>query len=322
MRNTYTYSLLKSTWMNIVNREELLSMLSTRDLTSAVKTIVNKPVGSVLYDTVSKNIYSFNELDNRLVCFNNERILSIYRKLDYNEKQLINNLNTLFDITNLYFTIVLINSSRKASLIYPAGLLSTIDLSSIDSISSLKNNLPSYLSEIVDILLSSNISDLSNLVTIYTRYRIFNRDHLINKVIGFLHDSLLIKTCLFTKQTPTTGVSLSTMYISDFENICSIREIKTLPQILHGINPIYSGFSELLSELFSIKDSYELIDLAIVLYSTNLSSDLIYTIEHVVIRTYLLFLAEAMVIRIILQLIESKLYIDKFRDIVSKWWNI
>lgn len=320
--NIHLYALLKNNWMYIVNREEMITMLNSQDLTSAVKTIVNKPIGALLYDVVSKNIFNMSEVDSKLISFNNERVSRIYSKLSSREKNIVDKLDALFDITNLYFMVISLNSGRKPSLIYPIGKLTLIDLSHVDSVDYLKKALPIHLSKYIDLMLSINVADLSNLLTMYSKFKPVTEDMLVNRVLAFHRDAILIKTCLLLKQLPATGVSLLTMYISDFENICSVRDLRTLPQILHNINPLYSGFSEILSDLFSIKEVFELIDLGAVLYSVYLSSDLINTLERVVVRTYLLFLSETMLIRTILTLVDSKLYIDRFRDVVSKWWVV
>lgn len=322
MRDVYLYTLLKNSWISIVSKEELLSMLSAEELHSAIKSVINKPIGTALYDIVSKNIFNLNEVEYKLTSFNNERLINTYNRLGTREKKLIDKLNELFDITNLYFALLLINTGRRVSIIYPIGRLAIVDWRDVNDIDTFRRNIPRELVEVVDSILSLNISDLSNLLSIYTRIKPITSDLLINRVLMFLRDSILVKTCMFVKQIPAKGVSLLTMYSSDFENICSTRDLKILPQILQGINPLYSGFSELIIDLFSIKESYELIDLGIVLYSLFISSDLIDTLERVVIRTYLLYLSEAMIIRMILSLIDSKLYVDRFRDIVTKWWPL
>ncbi|MEM0380825.1 MAG: hypothetical protein QXP71_05805 [Desulfurococcaceae archaeon] len=322
MNKTYIYALLKSTWSNIVNREELLQMLNTQDLTSATRSIINKPIGTVLYEVVSKKTFSLNELDYRLTSFNNERIMSIYSKISGKEKKLIDNLNTIFDTINLYYIALFIQNGKRASVIYPIGRLSNIELSNINNFDSLRNIIPIDLVKTLDLILSTNIVDLTNLITIFSNLKPITEDLSVKRVLSFIRDSVLIKTCLLIKQLPATGLSVLTMYLSDFENICNLRDLKTLPQILHSLNPLYAGFSELLNDIFSIKCSFELLDLAIILYSLNISSDLINNLERVVLRTYLLYLSEAMIIRMILSLIDSNMYIDRFRDIVSKWWPL
>lgn len=321
MRDARLYSTLKGSWTKIVGREEIASMLSAQDLASAVKAIASKPIGASLYEVASRGACSFYELDRRLLSFNSERVERTFRDLEERDRAPVDFLSSLFDVANLYFSLVLISSNRRAAAIYPAGKLSAIDLSSVSSVEELRGALRGALSEVLDRLLLANLSDLSNLLVAYGYLRPrFAPDPLVRRVVGFVRDAMLVRACLSVEQRPSAGVHLMTMSISEFEELCSSRELSALVQALRGISPMYSEFGEILSDLFSVRKSLELFDLGVALHAVNYSSDLISSLEHVSLRTYLLFLAETFLVRMALSLVDSKLLTDRFREVVSRWW--
>jgi len=319
----YNYAKLKTFWVNILSRSNFEEMLRSDNVETAVKSIAHKPIGVALYEVVSKNTYSLRDLDIKLSEFNHNRLKQLRELVDWRERIYLDLFDAFFDTLNLYFIMLNLKYSRPGAVIYPVGRLVDLDLESVKSIDDLEAILPESLQYIYDKLKLVNIENVSNVFMIVDSIidRGLIENPLLVRIYGFLHDILLVKTCFFTVEPPAYTPHLYTLTLNEFSEACSVRELQGLTRVLQGFNPLYNRFSSVLNDLFSnVKVSFEIFDLAVFLHLVNETSDLIYGLNQVALRTYLIFLSEVLLTRTVLSAIDSKMYIDGLKSIVSKWW--
>ncbi len=317
---SYQYSRAKGFLTQIITREEFVSIISSEDIESAIKNIVEKPIGIKLYERIRSGKYGLIDLYKTIDHYNRERTLLLEKSVDKRSREILEYFDRLFDDINLFFLLISVTQDGHPYIIYPTGKLMDVDLSNVKDPNSLKEALPSNLRPIVEKYLAYGISSIAELFNLYGEpkyYMIMNQK--VRKVYGFIHDSLLIRNCFYLDEVPQNILFLSSLTRRDFIEICSSKKLIDAAQVMRGVNPMYNGFSSLLSDLFNISSSIEIFDLGVVLYSTYISSDLILG-RNFYIKIYLLYLAEAFLLKSILSSIVSELYVEEYKNIVNRWW--
>jgi len=320
---TDPYERIKSFWTTLLSRDDFERMLSADSLVSAVKAIAYKPLGTALYNAIARKTFSFVDLDKAIADFNEQRIAALANLVDGRTRETLEHFTALFDIVNLYYVVVNLSSGGKASLIYPFGRLSSLDLSNISSLSDLLEKLPGDLLSIALKIRDLGVREPLKLLTIYQILKPeFTSDESVKLVYAFLRDLMMLKTCFSAKiDLRDYYATLYTMAFPDYVKLCSTPELAGLPPLLHGIRPYYSLLASILSDIFrKIRASPVTMDLSIALFTISLSADLITTVEQIAIRTYLLYLGETMLARTALASIDSGIFVDGLKEVVRVWW--
>ncbi|OYT40886.1 MAG: hypothetical protein B6U89_00655 [Desulfurococcales archaeon ex4484_58] len=321
MMSSYEYARLKNYFLKYLSREEFITMLSADSIESAIKSIVEKPLGAKLYEIIHLRTYSLNDLYRIIDHFNNERIEFIMSQVNKKHKRLLEAFNKIFDVINIWSILSCLRRGKKPSLIYPLGKTFLLDLSEIKDYQQLNRILPVDLKVLVDYFNIYGIDDIYSIIKVYDKLRDYiHMDFRVRKVYGFIRDSIFLKLCLSLEQSPSKFPSLIVFTHDEAIEACSVKELSNLPSVIRGFNPIYSVFSDLLSDLFRISPSHELFDLGISLYASNLSSDLIYSDGELVVRIYIIGIAEALITKTILGALYSGLNIDDLKNIIQRWW--
>lgn len=319
----YEYSVAKNVLTRLLSREDLISILSSRNIETAIKTIADKPIGARLYQIIRSKTYSITDLESEIDRFNLER-LSIFKQTCRKDKvYIIDSIEKLFDSINIAYIVLNLINGGKPSIIYPVGNVAILDLSSISSLEELKNILGKDLGKLLDLVMMDGFRDYNLLFSAINTLK----DHLllpykVKRIYGFIRDSNLIKTCLLMKQEPVKLPSLLTMSHEDFINLCRSKDLEQLIRMLGEVNPLYKGFSELLSEAHNVSKNLGIVDFAILLYASHISRDLIYSYEEVIARTYILMITEALLLKTVLTNLWFNTNIEYLKNIVNKWWII
>jgi len=322
---TDPYGRIKSFWTTLLSRDDFERMLSADSLASAVKAIAYKPLGTALYNVIARKTFSFVDLDKAMAEFNEQRIAILSNLVDSRTRNTLEYFTALFDVVNLYYIVVNLSSGGKASLIYPFGSLLSLDLSSISSLSDLLEKLPGDLVNLALKIRDLSVREPLKLLTIYQMLKPeFTDDEHVKLVYAFLHDLMMLKTCLSAKiDLRDYYVTIYTMAFPDYVKLCSAPELAGLPPLLHSIRPYYSLLASILSDIFKVvRASPATVDLGIALFMISLSADLITTVEQIAVRTYLLYLGETLLARTALASIDSGIFVDELKEVVRAWWPL
>jgi len=322
---TDPYVRIKSFWTTLLSRDDFERMLSADSLASAVKAIAYKPLGTALYNVIARKAFSFVDLDKAMAELNEQRIAALTNIVNGRARKTLEHFTALFDFVNLYHVVLNLSSGGRASLIYPFGKLSSLDLSSISSLSDLLKKLPEDLFSVALKIRDLGMREPIKLLTVFQMLKPeFTDDDSVKLVYAFLRDSLMLKTCLSAKvDLRDYYVTLYTMAFSDYVKLCSAPELASLPPLLHGIRPYYSLLASILSDIFGkIRASPITVDLGIALFTISLSADLITTVEQVAVRTNLLYLGETMLARTALASIDSGIFVEELKEVVRVWWPL
>lgn len=319
----YEYAIAKNVLTRLLSREDFLSILSSRNIENAIKTIADKPIGARLYQVIRSKTYSITDLELEIDQFNLER-LSIFKQTCRKDKiYTIDSIEKLFDLINIAYIVLNLINGGKPSIIYPVGNAANIDLSGVSSLEEFKNILGKNLGKLLELVIMDGFRDYNLLFSAINKLR----DHLLlpmrmRRVYGFIRDSNLVKTCLLMKEEPVKLPHLLTMSLEDFTNLCRSKDPDQLMRMLREINPLYKGFSELLSEIYNVSKNMGIIDFAILLYASYISEDLIYSYEEVIARAYILMITEALMLKTALTNLWFNTNIEYLKNIVNKWWII
>lgn len=319
--SSYEYATLKNYFLHFLSREDFNSMITAGNIEDAIKSIVDKPVGNKLYEVIRLKSYSLDDLYKELDRFSYTRIVNIMKNIESRDKRLLEAFNRLFDIINIWSILVSLNKGRKPSPIYPVGIVSFLDLSKIEDQNELLKLLPGYLLDVIKYFNIYGLNDPYSIIKVYEQYRVYPfMDYRVRRIYGFIRDSILIRICLSLKQLPSELPSTIMFTYDELIEACNVKEFSNLPNIISGFNPMYSGFGDLLSDLFKIMPSYELFDLGILLYASNITNDLLYSDTENIVRIYIIGLAEILLTKTVLSTIHSGLYIDEMKNIIQRWW--
>lgn len=319
----YEYSVAKNVATRLLNRDDFLSILSSKNIESAVKTIAEKPIGTHLYQIIRSGIYSITDIEREIDLFNLERLKNFKQTCKKDKIYVIDSFEKLFDAINLTYMILNMIHGGKPSIIYPAGNIADLDLSSISSLDELKAALGKELAKVYDLVMIDGFHDYNMLFSAMSTLK----HHLllgskVRRVYGFIRDAHILKTCFVMEQEPSRLPPLITMSRENFINICKSRDLDQLKQSISDINPLYRGFSELLNDVYGISKNLSIIDFAILLYASHISRDLIYTYEEVIARIYVLLVSEALMLKTVLTNIWFNTHIEHLKNLVNKWWPL
>ncbi len=319
--SSYEYAKLKNYFLQFLTREDFNAMLSADSVESAIKSIVEKPLGARLYESIRLKTYGLNDLYRVIDRFNNERIEYIMRQVSKKDRKVLEAFNRIFDTINLWSILSCLRRGRPPSTIYPLGKTFSLDLSKVKDLEQLNKILPAELRDIIDYFNIYSVEDLYSIIRIYEKLREYKyMDFRVKKLYGFIRDSIFLRMCLSLEQIPSWLPTLAMFTYEEVIEACSVKELNNLPNVIHGFNPVYSGFGDLLSDLFRINPSYELFDLGIFLYASNLSNDLLYSDAETVVRIYIVGITEAFITKTVLGALHSGLNIDELKNIVQRWW--
>jgi hypothetical protein len=318
----YAYSRIKNYLIKITSKAELLSMLASPSIESAIKNIIEKPIGVRLYNVIRSGNYNLLDLFREIESFNNERIGELKSISGGKGRRVINVFEELFDTINLAYILISLSEGGKPSIIIPAGSLLSIDLSKISSIEDLRETLRGKMPETLNTALYSGVKGYQIIFSMFNalkKYRLLSLKG--RRIYGFIHDLYLLKTCMYMSEEPIVS-SILTLTRDQFINGCRLKNIDQLVRFLSETNPIYSNASSLLSDLLKLSSNPVIFDLGIFLYASNLTNDMIYEYLDVVIRVYIIIVTEAFLLRSVLTSLWFRMFIDEFKSIIDKWWII
>ncbi|RLG81299.1 MAG: hypothetical protein DRO13_01565 [Thermoprotei archaeon] len=307
----------------MLSKQDFGSILSSPDLSSAIKSIVETKLGIRLYEVVRQKGYTLNEVLSSVDSYNYERIAKL-REISSKSAFVIDVFSELFDIVNAINAIFTIMSNKKPSPIFPTGIFARIDLSQVKNIEDLRNTVTRVvpqLSRLIPYIASARTLDYTLLFNTLAFSKNYMRlDHIVRKLYGFFRDTMLLRTCMFLEKTPDTVPSILSMTRSEFMELCGLGRLGKLPQLIRDINPLYTRFSEVLEDTYKLGRVVEAYDLGVLLYASNIVADFYQSIEQVVARMYTLYLAEAYLVKLALSSIYSGTFVEELKSIIEKWW--
>lgn len=314
---------LRNYFLHILSKSDFNSMLTSDTIESAIKTIVEKPIGMQLYEVVRGERFSLGELYKVVDKYNADRVNLLKRSLDGEYRLLIESFEKLFDVINLWSILFNLVRGRKPAIIYPFGRIYSSKYIDVKSVDELYGVIPDDLIEIAKHYIMYGVENLESIVRVLDKIR----DQAITgfrvrKVYGFIRDSLLLRFCMALEHKRDLNPSTIVLTSEEYSEACNAGSLKDLASIIRGFNPLYSGFSELLEDLFRIMTSYELFDLGILLYAISLTTDLISSDQELLIRIYLMYGGETLLVKVVLGSIHSELFKDELKSIIQRWWPI
>ncbi|MET1159934.1 MAG: V-type ATPase subunit [Thermoprotei archaeon] len=320
----YTYTYFERYLKHLLTREDFNTMLSADSIETAIKNIVEKPLGTILYDIIRRETYELSELYNALEKYNYARLSEIKRSLKEEDRRVLNAFDKLFDTLNLWNIVSCINNNRKPSIIYPLGETYGLDLSGINSVEKLVKILPVELTDIIDYLREYGVEKLSSIIRVYSKFDDYKYMGVrTRRIYGLIRDGLLIRMCLAIEgREELDNISkLLTLSREEFIEICNSK-LENLPSIFHGMSPLYSEMGNVLSSLFKMGVSPEIFDLGLFLYASSITNDLLSSNEEVATRIYVLSIGETLLARTVLATLHLGMFTDVLRDTILKWWPL
>ncbi len=321
--SVHAYSRTKNYLVEIISKSEFLSMLASPNIESAIKSIIEKPIGVRLYGVIRRGSYGLLDLFHEVELFNSERIKELKSINNGVGSKVIEVFEELFDSMNLSYILISLFEKGKPSVIIPAGSLLGINLSNVNTIDDLRGVLRGKLLKILDTALISGVRGYHVVFSILNLLRKYSTLPSKGKrIYGFIRDLYLLKTCTYMSEEPVIIPSILTLTREQFINGCRLKDLNQLVKFLGETNPMYNGASNLLSDLLKLTSNPTIFDLGMLLYASNMTSDMIYEYIDVVIRTYIVMTAEAFLLRSIISSLWFKTFIDELKNIVNKWWII
>jgi len=320
--DSYKYTKIVNSINTILGKSDFENLLSSKDVESGVKNIVDKPIGLAIYDIIRRGSYGLDDVFHTVNIFNKNRLGQLYMDSGSKGRRAIKLFNNLFNMVNLISIYINLLNNKPVSIPYPYGDLVGVDFGEVKEISELLDKLPSDLKNVFKKLSSLEARDYSILFNLYLDRSYLNLDYRVRRIYGFIRDLFLLKTCLYLDKVPENIISVASLTLEDFVELCSLKSLDKVSQRMRGLNPFYDGFVEVLNDVYRMGVSLENLDLSIYLYVSHVSNDLLIGEDSIVTRLYVLYLAETMLLKHSLASLESRIHVDELKSVINKWWVI
>lgn len=300
-----------------LSRRDLESMLTSSSIPEAISKVSYRPLGAKLMNVVEKKFYDLRELFKVMDSFYIEEKLKL---LVYAEgARIIDDLDNVFDLINAVAVARSLEQGREITPPLPFGKSALLTHVAKE----IRRGVAGEFNALVKEVRARRITHIVELLGLAPRLsEEYTLDYGLKKIFGFLRDSVLIPICVSSETEPPQVPLLLSLSREDFMNICRVKNLAELPRLFNGLNPTYDKFSEVLVDVYRTQVSFESYFLALFIATQFFAQNLKLKHEHVAARDYLLMSSESVILRWILTCLESGLFIDESRNILSKWWSI
>lgn len=303
-----------------LSRNDLEQMLSSRTIEEAVDRVAHRPLGSILKREFEGRKLSLEEIFKVIFKYYLDRRRSLYQNTGSLNK-ILEVFDEVFDAVNIVSYVVVERAKGRCIAPLPFGKFVSIVYEKGSDVDKL---LKEEFEEKYKLIRSKSIGGYTDLINIINTKMPpeFGLDYELRKTYGFLRDSVLLRTCIVMGEEPAKIPLLYSLMRDQFYSICRVKDLKELPHVTKGLNPLYDVFSEALHDVFNLHVGLETFDLAVFLTIHYLTQCLNQNLKQMVAKTYLQLVTESVMLRLVLSCLEANLYLDEVKSLVNKWWVI
>ena len=316
----YSTAYMKTAITSFLTKKDFENILSAKTLDQAIKTIIDKPMGSYVYEKIYGKTISIDIISNYVSKYEYEKLNNIYRYTGKKSRKVFDAYKLFFDIYNTIIVASSILTSGKGKPLYIWSSLTTTE--EIGDLETLYEIVPRTLKfQIKEIMNTNKVSYSELLKLLPNRKDLSYMTHNSLIVYGLFNDLYLLRECI-TRKEPIEPVSLFIFSRDEYKYLCDQKTIEGLINYFRTSNKILQDVGETLNFLMRFNKSTSNLDIVPLIVGIRYSSSLINAETDLATKLLLLSLGEAYVLRTILVYIDTGIYKEIVDELVYRWWPL
>lgn len=302
--------------IELLSKEDYISILRSMDVKSGLAKILNKKVGSYLYGYIEEK----REIDIESL----SKVLEIYYVDKLNALTLYYNRYTdiaekIIDTYNVYAYLVCQRYGKSpCSLYFGSGIYSAWLEEGVEGLNKaieskkeffLLLNLLKEKRKLDLFTLNFSIKPIWEMISVHSSFP-------VRRVLGLMFDFLMLRLGWVYEGFEDYMV---TSYIRKDIILSSIRGFREeRSDLIQSLDYVMEGFSALYFDLKKIASSVTALDSSFLIYLSSLTSDLIGDLNEINLKKYLLILRECFLMKLILYALQSKIDTTDLLNILTR----
>ncbi len=316
----YSTAYMKTAITSFLTKRDFENILSVKTLDQAIKTIIDKPIGSYVYEKIYGKTISIDVISNYVSKYEYEKLSHMYRYMGKKSRKVFDTYKLFFDIYNTIIVASSILTSGKGKPLYIWSSLTTTE--EISDLETLYEIVPRTLKfQIKEIINTNKVSYSELLKLLPNRKDLSYMTHNSLTIYGLFNDLYLLRECI-TRKEPIEPVSLFIFSRDEYKYLCDQKTIEGLINYFRTSNKILQDVGEALNFLMRFNKATSNLDIVPLIVGIRYSSSLINAETDLATKLLLLSLGEAYVLRTILVYIDTGMYKEIVDELVYRWWPL
>jgi len=311
---------MKTAITSFLTKKDFENILSAKTLDQAIKTIIDKPIGSYVYEKIYGKTISIDVISNYVSKYEYEKLNNLYRNMSKKSRKVFDTYKLFFDIYNTLIVASSILTSGKGKPLYIWSSLTAAE--EIGDLETLYEIVPRTLKFQVKEIMNTNKVSYSELLKLLpSRKDLSYMTHNSLTIYGLFNDLYLLRECI-TRKEPIEPVSLFIFSRDEYKYLCDQKTIESLINYFRTSNKVLQDVGEALNFLMRFNKATTNLDIVPFIVGIKYSSSLINTETDLATKLLLLSLSEAYVLRTILVYIDTGMYKEIVDELVYRWWPL
>jgi len=316
----YSIAYMKTAITSFLTKKDFENILSAKTLDQAIKTIIDKPIGSYVYEKIYGKTISIDVISNYVSKYEYEKLNNLYRNMSKKSRKVFDTYKLFFDIYNTLIVASSILTSGKGKPLYIWSNLTATE--EIGDLETLYEIVPRTLKFQVKEIMNTNKVSYSELLKLLpSRKDLSYMTHNSLTIYGLFNDLYLLRECI-TRKEPIEPVSLFIFSRDEYKYLCDQKTIESLINYFRTSNKVLQDVGEALNFLMRFNKATTNLDIVPFIVGIKYSSSLINTETDLATKLLLLSLSEAYVLRTILVYIDTGMYKEIVDELVYRWWPL
>ena len=316
----YSIAYMKTAITSFLTKKDFENILSAKTLDQAIKTIIDKPIGSYVYEKIYGKTISIDVISNYVSKYEYEKLNNLYRNMSKKSRKVFDTYKLFFDIYNTLIVASSILTSGKGKPLYIWSSLTAAE--EIGDLETLYEIVPRTLKFQVKEIMNTNKVSYSELLKLLpSRKDLSYMTHNSLTIYGLFNDLYLLRECI-TRKEPIEPVSLFIFSRDEYKYLCDQKTIESLINYFRTSNKVLQDVGEALNFLMRFNKATTNLDIVPFIVGIKYSSSLINTETDLATKLLLLSLSEAYVLRTILVYIDTGMYKEIVDELVYRWWPL